>query len=100
MDKAFYSFLGLAAKAGKVKTGEELVLREIRNQSLYLVLIAADASPNTKKKFKDKSSSYRIPLRVAGSRDSLGEAIGKGSRVIIGITEKGFADKMISMLDY
>ncbi|WP_158737729.1 YlxQ family RNA-binding protein [Alteribacillus sp. YIM 98480] len=100
MNDSFHSFLGLAARAGKLKTGEETVLKEIRNQSLHLVIMAGDASPNTQKKFKDKSSYYQVPLFIAGDRDSLGHAIGKNSRVIIGVTDKGFAKKLISMLDY
>lgn len=99
MDNSFYSFLGLALRAGKVKTGEETVLKQIRNQSLHLVLIAGDASPNTQKKFKDKTSFYQIPIRITANRERLGQAIGKESRVIIGITDKGFADKLLTMLD-
>ncbi|MFZ4454193.1 L7Ae/L30e/S12e/Gadd45 family ribosomal protein [Salibacterium aidingense] len=99
MNPSIYSFLGLAAKAGKVKTGDHTVLEEIRKQSLSLVLIAGDASPNTKKKFKDKSSYYQVPCYVTGDRDGLGRAVGKGSRVIIGITDKGFGGRLISMLD-
>ncbi|RSL33207.1 YlxQ family RNA-binding protein [Salibacterium salarium] len=99
MMDAFYSFLGLAVRAGKVKTGDETVLHEIRKRSLSLVIVAGDASPNTKKKFKDKSSYYQVPLYITGNRASLGGAIGKDSRVVIGISDNGFAKKLISMLD-
>ncbi|MFB5660525.1 YlxQ family RNA-binding protein [Alteribacillus sp. HJP-4] len=97
---AFYSFLGLAAKAGKIKTGEDTVLREIRKQAVWLVIVAGDASPNTLKKFKDKSSYYNIPVCVIGDRESLGSAIGKESRVILGIMDDGFAKKLRAMLDH
>ncbi|MDA3130574.1 YlxQ family RNA-binding protein [Aliibacillus thermotolerans] len=99
MDKSLYSFLGLAAKAGKVKTGEELVLKHIRNQTVHLVLVANDASKNTMKKICDKSSYYQVPCRVVGEREKLGLAIGKKSRVVLGITDKGFAERLITMLD-
>ncbi|SFE38270.1 YlxQ family RNA-binding protein [Alteribacillus iranensis] len=99
MDNSFHSFLGLAARAGKIKTGEETVLKQMRNQSLHLVIVSGDASPNTQKKFRDKSSFYHVPLRMTSDRERLGQAIGKESRVIIGITDKGFADKLLTMLD-
>lgn len=99
MDKSFYSFLGLAAKAGKVKTGEEVVLQHIRNHTVFLVLLAKDASKNTMKKIRDKSSYYHVPCLIVGERQMLGAAIGKKSRVVVGITDKGFAERLISMLD-
>ncbi|SDG99199.1 Ribosomal protein L7Ae [Alteribacillus persepolensis] len=99
MTASFLSFLGLAARAGRVKTGDDTVLKEMRKGSLHLVIIASDASPNTQKKFRDKSSYYHVPMLIAKDRDSLGQAIGKHSRVIVGVTDKGFANKLISMLD-
>ncbi|MFD2704767.1 L7Ae/L30e/S12e/Gadd45 family ribosomal protein [Salibacterium lacus] len=99
MTTSIYSFLGLAAKAGRVKTGEGVVLDGIRNQTLFLVLIAGDASPNTTKKFKDKSSYYQIPVYITGDRQRLGTSVGKESRVLIGITDKGFAERLMTMLD-
>ena len=35
MDNSFHSFLGLAARAGKIKTGEETVLKQKLKQ-LYI----------------------------------------------------------------
>ncbi|MFC5712109.1 YlxQ family RNA-binding protein [Thalassorhabdus alkalitolerans] len=99
MNNSFYSFLGLAVRAGKVLSGEEIVLKELRKKTVYLVLVSDDASPNTRKKVQDKCTFYQIPWRTAGSRDQLGQAMGKEQRVIAGIGDKGFAEKMISLLD-
>ena len=48
-----YNFLGLAFRANKVITGES-VLKGIRSKRVDLVIIASDASENTKKKYIDK----------------------------------------------
>lgn len=56
------SLLGLAMRAGKVLSGDELVLKAIRSQEATLVVLAGDASDNTQKKFRDKCGSYSIPL--------------------------------------
>ncbi|AVQ32883.1 hypothetical protein C7J88_01215 [Staphylococcus muscae] len=95
----FLNFLGLAMRAGKVKTGESVLLAEIKKQRLKLVLIAEDASANTKKILMNKCTTYKIPYRVVSSRHELGVAIGKESRVNIGITDNGFAKKLIAMID-
>ena len=52
----FLSLLGLASRARKIVTGETLI-KKIRTNAIYLVIIASDASDNTKKKFIDKCTS-------------------------------------------
>lgn len=46
------SRLGLATRAGKLISGEEIVLKAIRSGEAKLVLLAGDASDNTRKKFQ------------------------------------------------
>lgn len=100
MKQEFYRFLGLATRANRVVSGEDTVIRGIKTKRFHLVLISDDASTNTNKRFNDKCRHYHIPIRQAGTREALGEAIGKRERVVIGITDKGFSEKMIRMLDH
>lgn len=44
------SLLGLAQRAGKVVSGEELVVKEVQRGRARLVLLSQDASVNTEKK--------------------------------------------------
>lgn len=94
----WYSLLGLCARARKLVTGEELVLKEIKKKQVFLVIIANDASPLTMKKFNDKCNFYNVPLKTFADRTQLGSAIGKYERVVIGITDEGFALKLLSIL--
>ncbi|EGL81943.1 ribosomal protein L7Ae/L30e/S12e/Gadd45 [Caldalkalibacillus thermarum TA2.A1] len=94
MDPKFWNLLGLAMRAGKVISGEEQVLRTIRKQQVCLVLMAADASANTKKKIQDKVAFYKIPLLIVGDRYQLGRAIGKQKRVLVAVTDQGFASEL------
>ncbi|QJC52244.1 50S ribosomal protein L7ae [Paenibacillus albicereus] len=86
------SSLGMAMRAGKVLTGDDTVLRAVRQGKAALVLVAADASANTLKKYRDKCSSYGVFMAEAFSRDTLGHALGKEERVVVAITDRGFAD--------
>ncbi|MUG66717.1 50S ribosomal protein L7ae [Paenibacillus campinasensis] len=86
------SRLGLAMRAGKVVTGDEVVLKAIRSSEAKLVILAGDASDLTKKKFRDKCGSYNIPLVIGFDRDSLGTSVGKPERVVLAITDQGFAE--------
>ena len=56
-----YSFLGLATRAGKIVSGDDSTLLELKRGNVKLVIIAQDSSDNTKKLFKDKSSYRNIP---------------------------------------
>lgn len=93
------SLLGLANRARKVISGEELVIKEIKHGKAKLVLLSNDASPNTSKKVQDKCKFYNVPFLFVESREKLGHAIGKDARVVVALLEAGFAKKMASMLD-
>jgi ribosomal protein L7Ae-like RNA K-turn-binding protein len=94
MSDKFFSYLGLAMRAGKLISGDEIVLKAIRNGDAKLVCIAEDASDNTTKKFQDKCRSYEVPIVQFGSRGQIGHSIGKAERVVIAVTDHGLA-KMI-----
>ncbi|WP_312469332.1 YlxQ family RNA-binding protein [Neobacillus sp.] len=93
------SLLGLANRARKITTGEELTVKEIRNGKAKLVLLSADASANTTKKITDKCNSYEVPFKMVEDRHLLGQAIGKEARVVVAVMDDGFAKKLITLLD-
>ena len=47
------SMISLATKAGKTKSGEFMTEKEVKEGRAHLVIVADDASDNTKKKFQD-----------------------------------------------
>lgn len=93
------SLLGIANRARKLISGEELVVKEIRSGKAKLVLLAEDASKNTEKKISDKCAYYQIPLKRVENRSLLGQAIGKESRVVVAVLDEGFAQKLQTLLD-
>ncbi|MDP4083074.1 MAG: YlxQ family RNA-binding protein [Bacillota bacterium] len=93
------SLLGLANRARKLVTGEELSVKEIRRGKAKLILLSRDASSNTAKKITDKCNSYAIPLRIVEDRYLLGQAIGKEARVVVAVMDAGFAKKLVTLLD-
>ncbi|RLQ95924.1 YlxQ family RNA-binding protein [Falsibacillus albus] len=93
------SLLGLANRARKIISGEELVLKEVKNGRAKLVLLSKDASQNTSKKILDKCHYYRTPVKMVENRDDLGQAIGKQARVAVAVIDEGFAKKLALLLD-
>ena len=93
-----FALMGLATKAGKVVSGEFSTENGIKDGKVKLVVVAKDASDNTKKLFKDKGAFYRVPVFEYGSKDELGHAIGKEMRASMGVTDAGFAKSLNGML--
>ena len=98
-ENQWVSLLGLANRARKIISGEELSLKEIRSGKAKLVLLSKDASTNTVKKITDKCRSYNVPFRMIENREVLGHAIGKEARVVVAILDGGFAKKLLTLLD-
>ncbi|PHS35289.1 MAG: 50S ribosomal protein L7ae [Alkaliphilus sp.] len=99
MKDKIFSMLGFAMKSGNVVTGESTCLIHIKKNVVHLVIVAEDASENTKKLFKNKAAHRNIPYRIYGSKSSLGENIGKSDRATIAIKDRGFARKLIEYID-
>lgn len=89
----FLNLLGLASRARKIVTGEILITK-IRTNEVYLVIIANDASDNTKKKLIDKCTSYHIDYVIISNIKELSNAIGKNNRVALGIQDEGFSKSL------
>lgn len=56
------SLVSLATKAGKTASGEFCTEKEVKTGMAELVIVAEDASDNTKKKFKNMCNFYEVPI--------------------------------------
>lgn len=86
-----FSILGLCMKAGLLTSGEFMVEKSIKNSTAKLIIIAGDASENTKKKFKNMCMFKNIEIIEFSDKYSLGKILGKNIRATIGILDEGFA---------
>lgn len=85
------SLIGLSMKAGRCTSGEMMTENETKSGRVKLVIVASDASENTKKKFRDMCKFYRVPICFYGDKDTLGHAMGKEFRASLAILDEGFA---------
>ena len=101
MDKVqkILGLIGLAQKAGKIVSGEDSVVRAVREEKAFLVIVAEDASDNTKKLFKDKCAYRDVPQFSVSTKEILGAAIGKKYRSVIALADKGFADAILKLME-
>ena len=85
------SLVSLATKAGKTASGEFCTEKEVKTGMAELVIVADDASANTKKKFKNMCDFYEVPIYFYGDKDTLGHAMGKEFRATLAVTDAEFA---------
>ena len=78
------SLIGLSMKAGRCTSGEMMTENETKAGKAKLVIVASDASENTKK--------------IYGDKDTLGHAMGKEFRASLAILDEGFADGILKEL--
>lgn len=93
------SLIGLATKAGKTASGEFLTEREVKSGKAALVIVAGDASENTKKKFRNMCDYYKVPIYFYEDKDTLGHAMGKEFRASLAVMDEGFAKGIRKHLD-
>jgi ribosomal protein L7Ae-like RNA K-turn-binding protein len=98
-DEKIYSFIGLCMRAGKLVSGDDSTLLDMKKNKVKLVIVANDSSDNTKKLFKDKTSHRNIPIVYFSTKLQIGLAIGKSPRAVLGIKDENFAKKIIDLIN-
>ena len=91
MDRQVSSALSLCMKAGMLKTGGFASEKALSSNAAQLILLAGDASSNTKKKFINKAHYYKIPVYVCGCIADLSRLTGVVNRAVFAVTNGGFA---------
>ncbi|MDQ8774124.1 YlxQ-related RNA-binding protein [Streptococcus ruminantium] len=91
------NLIGLAQRAGRLISGEELVVEAIQKGQTKLVFLANDAAVNLSKKVTDKSYTYQVEVVTVFSTLELSAAVGK-ARKVLAVTDAGFTKKMRSIM--
>lgn len=99
MQNKIMSLLGLAMRGRNLVSGEFQTIDAIQNGKARLVLVAQDASENTKKLFANKAKFYGVAAYEFGTKEELGKAIGKAYRSSLAVCEKGLADTIMRQLE-
>lgn len=93
------SLVGLAAKAGKTASGEFSTEKAVKTGNAGVVLVSAEASGNTKKKFENMCTYYKVPIYFYGTKEELGRAMGKEFRASLAVTDQGLSNAIIQELN-
>lgn len=98
MDNAL-RMLGLAKKAGRLEVGEEPVGAAARTRKARLLLLAADAAPNTARRAAHFGEAGNVLfLTLPFTKAELGMAVGRASCAMLAFTDPGFAASFVEKL--
>ena len=93
------SMLGLAAKAGKVASGEFSTEKSVKSGRSHMVIVSEEASDNTKKMFTNMCTHYKVPIYLFGTKEKLGHAMGQEFRASLSVEDAGFAKTLASRMN-
>lgn len=91
-EEKLYNLLGLAQRAGRLASGDFAVTKAVQGKKAHLMLVAEDASEETKAGYRQMAKQAKIELFYLGSREQLGHCIGKDFRAVIAVLDAGFAN--------
>lgn len=93
------SMISMCQKSGKLLSGEENCENSIRSKKAKIIIVANDASDNTKKKFRNSSEYYHIPLYLFMTKEELGKITGKKIRAVLTVNDESFSKQIIKLFD-
>lgn len=91
-------YLGLARRANRLALGET-ALYQCRMNKAKLLLIASDASDNTRNKAMQVAKTTNVPYRFYLTKTEFGALLGKGSVAILALLDKGISEQVIQQLE-
>ena len=93
------NLLSMAQRANKVVSGDFAVTKAVQGRKALLMIVAEDASEETKKSYQRMADDAEINVYYLFDREELGHCIGKDFRAVAAIMDKGFADALSKLFE-
>ena len=88
--------LGLCARAGKLAYGADAAADAVRKGRASVIVMDADAGPNTRKMLTNACQSHGARLFEAAG---VGRATGKDSRMAVAVLDANMAARVANLFD-
>ena len=98
-DDPVLRLLGLARKAGRLEVGEEPAGAACRSRQAKLLLLAADAAPNTRRRAAHFGQAGNVLwVEIPFDKSRLGLVLGRSSCAMAALTDAGLAAAVLEKL--
>ncbi|MDQ3388844.1 MAG: L7Ae/L30e/S12e/Gadd45 family ribosomal protein [Gemmatimonadota bacterium] len=90
-EQRLLDLLGLAARAGAIVVGTDMVRGAIRKGEVHFAILATDGSTTQRRKLAPLLEARGVPHGIHLERERLGAAVGRPPLSAIGLTDSAFA---------
>ena len=98
VERSALRMVGLAMRAGRLVLGTTAVREAARHGKLSGALIATDATANARNRLLPLLDAMDVPVASCATTRKLGLAVGKERLAVVGITDVGFARRIMADL--
>lgn len=99
MSSELLSLVGLAKKAGRLEIGEEPVGAAARSGQAKLIIVAADAAENTRRRASHFADAGHVKwISVPFTKAELGAVLGRTTCAMAAFSDAGFAASLVKKL--
>ena len=92
------AMLGLCMRSGNCVSGDTQVTAAIRKNKAKLIILSSQASENTIDRYTHLCDKKHILIVSGPDKETLGGAIGKGSRTLVAITDTHWVKTMLDTM--
>ena len=92
------NLLSMAARARRILSGAFVVEEALKRKQGTYLLLAVDASEETKAKFSRMAAQMNVPSAELLTMQQLGHCLGKEYRAVAVLIDRGFADRLSAYL--
>jgi ribosomal protein L7Ae-like RNA K-turn-binding protein len=95
--QAIWRILGLAARAGQIASGVELIKNKANNNLVCLLWLATDAGPTSQERINRLAAQFQLPLIERGSCAELGHWIGRNNCAAVALLDQHMAARILEL---
>lgn len=93
------SLLGLAARAGRVASGNEAIAAAMHRGKVSLLLVARDAGGGTIRSLRQRCRTGKVQVLLVADKEFLGRAIGRPPRAAVAVLDGRLAAAISAALE-
>jgi len=94
LEEKILNLLSMAARARRVISGMTLTVEAVKKGEAKLLLLAKDASEDTKKDVHILAEKNSLNIYEILNKNALGSIIGKEERAVVTVLDEGFSNAL------
>ncbi len=95
--KRVLGLIGLGVRGRLAIVGVDRVREAVKGGKVFVAIVAADASPNSRQKIDGLLAGREVPTLYVETADALGQAVGRDATTVIGVVDRNLADGILAL---